>query len=372
MNSYRLRTFEAIFIILTVFLINIFLQVPSLLITNTGSSTLLNIIYISIITLIYFFIVYFLFSKFPGLDIIDISEYLGGKFFKLIVGFLYIAFIIISTSIMIRIFAEGTVLIYFSHLNINTVILVFVLAAGILNFLGFKSINRLNMIILPITMFSIIFLYFSSLNNYTIQRIYPILGYGLSNTFIKGLTNIFAYGGFFILFFIFPFLNKANEFKKVGIFTLIIYTVFLLLAVSSLLFSFSQMSDTNSFLSLYLLARQISLGEYIQNIDAIFLLIWIPFLLSYLSIKLHFALSTFQKLTNIQETSGMVYSFCAIIFFISLLPQNIGEITFLGDSIYKYLIIGFVFIFSFIILLFAFIKKIFSIIFKKGENLTDV
>ena len=50
-------------------------------------------------------------------------------------------------------------------------------------------------------------------------------------------------------------------------------------------------------ISLYVLARQITLGDYIQSIDAIFLLIWIPFMLAYLSTNIHFALTTFKQLT---------------------------------------------------------------------------
>ena len=372
MNSYKLRVLEAIFLVLTICLANVLLQVPSLLVSNTGSSTLLNISYITIIALLFFFIIYLFISKFPGLDIIDISEYLGGKFFKILVCIIYLSFLVISSSIMIRLFAESISLIYFSHLNIDIIVLVFVIASGILNYLGLKSICRLNMFTVPIMLFSMIFLFFSSINNYTYERVFPILGYGVQSTFVNGLSNIFSFGGIFLLFLIFPFLNKISEFKKVGVFSIIIYSVFLLLGVSALLFSFPQVSNTNSPLSLYLLARQISLGEYIQSIDAFFLLIWIPFFLSYLSIIMNFSLLIFKKMTNIKYPSGMVYCLCSILFITTLIINNMDKVIFFSNYFYEYITLGFVFVFNFIILLFAFIKKIIKLIFNKEEKISNV
>ena len=372
MNAYKLRIYEAICLVLTILFINLVLQVPSSIISTTGSATILNIAYISIIVILLFLVIYAIFSKFPGLDIIDVGEYLGGKLLKFIIGILYITFILLTTAVIIRLFAESLSLIYFSHLNINLIILMFILVCGILNFYGLKAICRLNIIIIPFMLFSIIFLYFSSLNNFTFERIFPLLGYGLDRTFISGITNIFSFGGFFLIFLIYPLLTNKSEFKRVGIFSILIYGLFLIFCISALLFSFPQISDTASPLSLYLLARQISLGTYIQSVDAIFLLVWIPFLLSYLSIKLYFALSIFKKITNIKYSSGMIYSFCTILFVITIVSRNITEINFFSTDFYKYLIIGFVFIFSFAILILAFIKKLLKLIFNKEDNLSNV
>ena len=372
MNNYKLRAYEAVCIVLTILLINLVLQVPSILISTTGSATLINILYISVLTLFFFFIIYGISSIFAGLDIIDISNYLGGKFLKILVGTLYILFIFLTSSVIIRLFAESLSLIYFSHININVIILIFIIASGIINYFDFRSICRLNIIIIPIMLFSIIFLYFSSLNNYTVERVFPLLGYGLKSTFLTGFSNIFSFGGIFLIFLISPLLSSKSEFKKVGIFSISLYGLFLILCVSALLFSFPQIKNTASPLSLYLLARQISLGIYIQSVDAIFLLIWIPFLLSYLSIKLYFALSIFKKISNIKYSSGMIYNFCSILFIITILSRNIIEINLFTNEFYKYLIIGFVFIFSFMILVLALIKKLFRKIIHKEDKLSNV
>ena len=217
MNSYKLKLLEGIAIVLTILLSHILLSVPSELATTTGSSTLLNIVFVTIITLVFFLIIYKLFSLFPGCNIIDISEFLGGKVFKFIYGVCYIAYILVLSSIMIRLFAEGLALISFSHIDIDFIMLTFVIAVGILNSFGLKAISRLNLIIIPLMILSIVFIFFGSFGEYTFQRIFPLLGYGLKETFVDGISNIYSFSGLYVLFFIFPLLTKISEFKKVGI-----------------------------------------------------------------------------------------------------------------------------------------------------------
>ncbi len=368
MDSYKIKVLEGICLVVTILLTHVLLSVPSALITQTASSTLLNIVYVAIITLIFFFIIYKLFSLFPGNNIIDISGFLGGKVFKFIYGFIYIIYILGMSAIIIRLFSEGISLISLSHINVTFIILTFVVAVGITNYFGLKSISRLNIFILPIMILSIIFLYFASTGEYTFERIFPILGYGAKETFVDGISNIFAYSGIYVLFFLFPLLTRVSDFKKIGISSILIYTVLLLLSVSALLFSIPQVAETSSPLSLYILARQINLGEYIQNIDAFFLLIWIPFLFEYLSINMHFALSTFKQLTNTKYSKGMIYCFCAIIFVLSLLSNNMAEINMLNNSFYKYTSIVFVFIIGIIILVSASIKKLIQNLTKRGTQ----
>ncbi len=368
MDSYKIKVIEGISLVITILLAHVLLSVPSALISQTASSTLLNILYVATITIIFFFIIYKLFSLFPGSNIIDISGFLGGKVFKFIYGIIYIAYILGMSAIIIRLFSEGLSLISFSHIDVDFIILIFIVAVGIVNYFGLKAICRLNIFILPLMILSIVFLYFASIGEYSFERVFPILGYGLKETFVDGISNIFAYSGIYVLFFIFPLLTKISDFKKVGFSSILIYTVFLLLSVSALLFSIPQVANTTSPLSLYILARQISLGEYIQNIDAFFLLIWIPFLFAYLSINMHFALATFKQLTNIKYSRGMVFFFCTVIFVLSLLSKNMAEIYMLNNTFYKYTSIIFIFLLSLIILVFAGIKKLILHLMKKGAQ----
>ena len=67
-----------------------------------GSSSILNVIFVSIITLFLIVVIIRLFKKFPNSDIIDICEAIGGKFLKWLVGSIFALYIIVTSSLFYR------------------------------------------------------------------------------------------------------------------------------------------------------------------------------------------------------------------------------------------------------------------------------
>ena len=70
---------EAICLILIIAINRIILNLPQLILDTCASAAILNVIYISIIALVFVSIIIFLFKNFAGYDIIDVSEFLGRK-----------------------------------------------------------------------------------------------------------------------------------------------------------------------------------------------------------------------------------------------------------------------------------------------------
>lgn len=113
----------------------------------------------------------------------------------------------------------------------------------------------------------------------------------------------------------------------------------------------------DSTLSIYILSRSINFGDFIQRIDAIFILIWIMSIFSYLAIVMYFALKCFKKTFNIEHTKPMCYSFASIIFVISMLSKNFKDFNFFENVFYRYASIIFVFLISMAVLISGYIKK---------------
>ena len=109
----KIGKFEAISLIIMITINQIIFNLPNTIILNTGSSAWLNVIVISIIAILFSLLICKLFKKFPTQDIVDVSEYLGGKILKAIVGILYILFFIFIAGIFLRYLASSLKLIYF-------------------------------------------------------------------------------------------------------------------------------------------------------------------------------------------------------------------------------------------------------------------
>lgn len=178
--------------------------------------------------------------------------------------------------------------------------------------------------------------------------------------------NIFAFSSLFIVELIPSLLGESKDLKKITIISLIIYGIYLILGVIALLFLFPSITEISNTLSIYILARRVNFGDFIQRIDAIFILIWIISIFSYLAIVMHFILNTFKKITNTKHKSPMVFCFSAFLFVISMIPSNVSNIRFFENQFYRYASIIFVFFICSVILITAYIKKKREL--KKGEN----
>ncbi len=169
----------------------------------------------------------------------------------------------------------------------------------------------------------------------------------------------------FVTPFLIPYIGNGKKLKKIGGISLIVYFVYLLFGVIALLFLLPSITEINNTLSIYILSRKVDFGQFIQRIDAVFILIWIMSIFNYIAITLHFSLKSFQKITKIKHSKSMVFLLAAAIFTISMIPQTISDITAFESHIYKYVSIIFVFFITMIILICAYFKKKKS---KEGER----
>jgi len=357
MNHSKIGTLEAIFLIITVIIIHTILSLPKTLLDNTKSATILNIIYITILVLIFIYIICRLLKKFPGMDLLDISEVLGGKFFKNIIGCIFIIYFVVTSSILLRNFCECLKIINYPFTNIFFIILFVVIAISTVNRLQFNAGFKTNLIIIPFVLFSILFLFFANLRYFTPQRIFPIFGEGVIQTFAVGLQNISAFGGIVFLYFLPPLLKEPEKFKKIALTSVLISAIYLVLAISILLFMFVAFQNVDEIMPLYSAAAYIEFGTFFQRLDSLFLLIWTLSFACYLCIVSKFAIHIFRKLTNIKEIKPIIYPLAFIMIGIALIPKNYAISKFYETSIYPWLVIGLVFLLSFSILILAYIKQ---------------
>lgn len=357
MLKSKIGTLEAILIVLSVLAPFTVISLPRTIINETKSSSLLNIIYICIICLVIAFLIYKLFKKFPGSDIIDISNYLGGNIFKNIIGTIFIVYFIVTSSILLRNFCEGLKVVYYPFTNYIYIVLMFVIAIGVTNHLGFNSTIRTTTLIFPLIFISIILLFIGNINNLSFHRIFPILGDGFNNTFALGLVNIGAFAGISYLYFIPPLLKNPEKFKMVSILSVLFSGIFIFICIATLLFMFSTFVSIDEIMPLFSVSRYIEFGSFFQRFESLFLLIWTISFCCYLSISCKFSTYIMKKMFNLKDSSQLIYPFVILIFGIALFPKNYSVSSFFEASFYRYLSIAIIFLGLLILILSNFKKK---------------
>ena len=356
MKIKQISNFQAIALILIIVTNHLILGTPRTLIAETGTGTILNMIYVFILALLLVFIITKLFSNFNGKDIIDISEFLGGKVLKVIVGIVFIIYFLVILSTTVRVIVQDLEIIYFQNISVYVLTLAILASIVFVYKYGSSAVVKCNSIIAPIVGIAILIIAFSNVQDFSLDRIFPILGFGAKETFITGASNIFAYSGLAILYFIMPMLKDSKNFKKVSIVSTILVGILIVGSVSSLVLSFPFIENINEISSLYVESRDISYWQVFQRIDGLFVFSWILALLSYISVVLFIIVVIFRKLTNAKKEFPVVLAFATITYVTTLIPNNIAMIRFLEDIVFKYTNIIVAISLSLIILIFANIK----------------
>lgn len=260
-NLEKIGKIEAIGLLITIMVNQIIFNLPSIIILSTSTGAWINAIYIGVLAVLFVLLICKLFKPFVNKDIIDISEYVGGKTLKIIMCILFMVFFLLIASAYVRYFANSLKLIYFHSTPIIFLLLVMIIGPVIINKIGLKAISGVNIIFVPLIVVGIVILLLSTSQDFVPERLFPILGNGIDSVFLSGTTNIYAFLGLAYLYFFPAFLKEPKDFKKISIISITFSGIYLFLSVLSLLMSFSFVVLVNEFFSIYLLTRMVELRQ---------------------------------------------------------------------------------------------------------------
>lgn len=353
----KLSTFEAISILIMLTINAILLDLPKYALEKTGTGSIVNCIFVGIFVLLFLLIFNKLFKNFPTWDILDISNYLGGKVLKNLVSllFLFILFISICNSL-----AQVSVMlktVYFEKSPMLFILLFFIIGILFCNLKGFGAVKNSICFYLPIAILTLFIVLKSRINGFSLLKTAPIFGYNFETTFISGFSNIFIFTNILMMYFLLPFLENNKNFKKITIWSFIISWILFILTFLALLTSYPFDNISADLNSIYILTRRIELTAFIQRSDGIFVFTCILAFLAYLSLTLYLITHIIKKMFNFENEKLVSYSIIPLILGLTYLFTLNNFYRFDGTRMFQYTFILTVFIISFFILIFSTIKK---------------
>lgn len=357
MENTKIGNKEAIALLVTIVFNHIIMNLTKAIIDTTESASLINVLYIGLAAIIFTCIICYFLNKFPTLDLIDISEYLGGKVLKWIVGLLFVAYFIFFAGNLLNTFSSCLEIIYFQLVKTKYVVALFVIGAVVACTMRHNAIFRSNLVIFPFLIISTLFLFIGNFRYFEVEKMYPILGNGAFATFVSGLSNMFVFQGLAYIYFMPPKLKEANQLKKIATTSIVISCIILLLSVAIILFMFDGFVETDELLPLYSAVKYVEFGSFLQKLDSAFVLIWIIAFISYLGIALKFSSNILMKLTNVENENIFAYLLAIALFIVGVWQKNYATYKFVGAVIYKYAFFILVIGISLLILLSATIKQ---------------
>jgi len=329
----------------------VFLNFPRTALEVGGTAGWILILYVTLLSIIGFLIIYMLYKRFNGKDLIDISEYLAGSVGRIISGLIIITVLTLMIIVILREFSEDMKTITLISSPLSFVMIFFAAAMAVGAYFGIEAIARCHVIIVPIIVAAYFLIIVGVLPQSDFSQIFPLLGSGTDKIFLQGTVRMSFFAELLILFLLTSFAKDNKTVKKAGIISLTATGLFFLMVVIVYISLFPYPSDLENFLPLYQIARLIDYGRFLQRVESIFVLIWSSAAFLFLSVSFYLLIHIFTKTFRIKHYKPLILPFTAIIYALSFIPDGLPEIVQIDAYfVHKYF---FIVTFIFTILLYA-------------------
>ena len=271
-----------------------------------------------------FTFIYLLLKRFPGKDIVTIfNDTMGGIMgfiFSGVLG-LYLLFVAAST---IYEFTE-VVKVYVFPLTPSALIIgIFAAGVLVLCLLGLESLARFAKLSVYAMLFGFVLILLLGIQNYDINRLFPIFGFGADKVLISGIIRSSAYGEVIILAVFATSLQGVNHIKKAGYTSLILSGILISTSLLAFALSFSYYIAQEIVSPMYQMATLIDYGRFVQRVEPVFLFIW--FISSFISITgiFYCFVSIYCKMFRIQDSKPIIMGSVIILFAGAMIQSSIG------------------------------------------------
>ena len=299
------------------------------------SSSLINTGYISFVALALTIIICLLYKKFIGISFLDIAEFLGGKFFKFIVGICFLFYFIFTASVVLSKAVNCLQIVYYPMTNVSYTVLLFVFTTCIACNLKNNGYLRATFLIVPPVIVAIIFIFTGNLRNFNYENIYPLLGNGINATFGVGTTNLYTFGGLAYILFLPQNLKRPDKFMSISVISTIISSICLTLVVGTTILMFNRNVTSGQIFPLYIAVRYIEFGTFFQRLDAAFILVMIIAICSFLGIYGNLCLGIIKDITGISDSRPLSYPFVLLLYASTLFIDNFFKLELIQDFVFK-------------------------------------
>lgn len=352
--NLKIGTWEAVATIGCISLIPILLTIPTYDVETFGTATFLHNIYTSILTFIVLFIILNLYKNFSNMDIIDISEYVGGKALKFIWGIILMFYLFTLCVLTFAEFTQNLQSILFTDAPQEYISILFGVAIVISLFLGIRGIFRTGSIIAPIITIGFILMFIALQPEIDLTNFFPIFGNDIRNFWLLGPSRIGRYDGIFFILLIIPY---VKNYKKVGYFSFLM-TAFLILPIIFLLVGIPPYpSIIEGYFPIFEITRLISFGRFIQRVESIFILLWLLATFIYLSLTLQFIILIFQKVFNLKYSERLIPLFSIITIATSALLSTFEIVIKTRNFVFAYISSLMLYVIPILLLIIAKIKR---------------
>ena len=250
------------------------LGVPSVTAGYAKQDLWMSPIIASLIGFVTVYIAVQLHKLYPGKTIIQSSEQIIGRVMGKVVAFFILLFYIEITGQIVRSYSELIASSFLFKTPISVVISTMILLCAFAVHGGLETIGRVAQLFFPVFFVPLIILIILLSPNFEIKNIFPVLEEGIIPP-IKGAVVLSGwFAEFFLIAFFLPFLSDGKKALKQGMIIVLAVMVTLVVISLTVLFVLGVTTASKTY-PLMNASRYISWADFLENLDAVIMAVWI-------------------------------------------------------------------------------------------------
>ena len=325
---FTLNSKEITTVLINVIGVKLFFTFPKRLIINSGNAAWLQMIYVSLLMLLIFWVSIKIYQKCGNVNIIGLSERIGGKGLKAVTGLLVTFVLFVNLATTMRSFPELVKMVLLPKTPIEVILIVFAVVVGIAAFGGIDAISRIHAIFVPIVIAILAVFFLFLLVHIEIYDIFPIFGKGTYNIFVKGISFLDFFDDILILNLLLPHIQNMDTAKKAGLKAIILSGAAAVLILLLYCLVYPYPSSEKILIPVYQLTRLVGIGDFFQRFEAFFEFIWSFCIFLYSSLYVAVICNVWKECFDLKYSTPLIFPIISITTIASFAGHNMQEIAY--------------------------------------------
>lgn len=317
---------EAVWLVTMAITSKVFFSSPAVLAGLTGTAGWYTTLISASTALIGFYFIFLLLKRFPGKELTEIFDIALGRTLGFTAACLlgvYMLFITVTRIAELTEFLR----VYIIPLSPNWFIVgIFIICIFTLSMVGLENIARLATLLIYPLIIGFIIVLLLGMQNYDINNLFPVFGYGLDKIVLHGVIRSSVYGEVIILAIFASSFQGVGFIKKEGIISLILSGGIISLSIFAYSLTFPYYTAQEITAPMYEMSTLIDYGRFVQRIEALFLFVWVIITFISAGTVFYAFLWIFCKTFRIQDKTPIVIGSCVVLFALSLMHRDIISI----------------------------------------------
>jgi spore germination protein KB len=268
-------------------------------------------------------------NLYPGLSLIEYSQMILGTWIGKLVIMIYLVQWYTITPIVLRQFSDLVNIMLLPETPKESILLLMVLLVAYATFAGgIEGIGRCSEFLGPLIIIMVLLVLLANSNNIHWKHILPVYADSGIKEIIKGSLAPASYLGHSVEYLMFAaFLSQPRKGRSYAIWAVLIANFLVLITTIMIILVLGVSLSPNMWYPFFEMTQKISLFGFIDNFDAIPVVIWISSV--FIKLAVYFFIISYgtAQFLKIRNWKMMVWYITPVMFAFALIPQNVTEAT---------------------------------------------